>query len=153
MSTDAIVVLREDHRAVRALFREFERAGERAYAVKGRLITQIIELLTVHSYIENEGMYPDIRELVPGLERHILESLEEHHVAEVLLAELAAMRPEDERFTAKATVLIDYVDRHIDEEENEWFPKVREHVGRNQLRTIGARMLELRKKAPALPAR
>ncbi|MEV6279037.1 hemerythrin domain-containing protein [Nocardia sp. NPDC051832] len=152
MSTDAIVLLREDHEALRTLFRDFEKAGPTAYKTKKQLIEQIIELLTVHTYIENECMYPEVRELAPGLEQDILESFEEHHIAEVLIAELAAMNPEDERFAAKATVLIDNVDQHIDEEENEWFPKVREHLGRKQLQEIGARMLELRVKAPKSPA-
>ncbi|GAB2679500.1 hemerythrin domain-containing protein [Nocardia goodfellowii] len=152
MSTDAIVLLREDHKEVRKLFRDFEKAGAGAHKVKGQLVDKIIELLTVHTYIENECMYPEVRALVPELEKDILESFEEHHVADVLIAELAAMKPDDERFTAKTTVLIESVDHHIDEEENEWFPKVREHLGRKQLQEIGARMLELKEKAPTSPA-
>ena len=52
----------------------------------------------------------------------MLESYEEHHVADVLVMELSAMAPEDERFTAKTTVLIENVRHHIEEEEDEWFP-------------------------------
>lgn len=152
MSTDAIVLLREDHKTIRKLFRDFEKAGEDAHATKGRLVDKIIEALTVHTYLENECMYPEVRKLVPDLEDDILESYEEHHVADVLVTELAAMKPDDERFTAKTTVLIENVDHHIDEEEQEWFPKVREQLGRKQLQDIGARMLELRKKAPTSPA-
>jgi hemerythrin-like domain-containing protein len=80
-----------------------------------------------------------------------LESYEEHHVADVLCLELAAMSPDDERFDAKTTVLIESVTHHIDEEEQEWFPKVRQGLGRKQLQEIGARMIELRKKAPRRP--
>ncbi|QBS41275.1 hemerythrin domain-containing protein [Nocardia sp. CS682] len=152
MSTDAIVLLREDHKAIRKLFRDFEKAGDNAAATKGRLVTKIIEALTVHTYIENEGMYPEVRKLVPELESDILESYEEHHVADLLVQELAAMQPDDEHFTAKATVLIENVDHHIEEEEGEWFPQVREHLGRKQLQEIGARLLELKKKAPTSPA-
>jgi hemerythrin-like domain-containing protein len=151
MSTDAIVILRDDHKEIRKLFREFEKAGHDAYATKGRLVKKIIEALTVHTYLENECMYPEVRELLPDLEDDILESYEEHHVADVLVMELAAMKPDDERFTAKTTVLIENVDHHIDEEEQEWFPKVREELGRKRLQEIGARMIELRKKAPTAP--
>lgn len=151
MSTDAIVLLREDHKAIRKLFRDFEKAGDDAHAAKGRLVKKIIEALTVHTYLENECMYPQVRKLLPDLEDDILESYEEHHVADVLVMELAAMKPADERFTAKTTVLIENVDHHIDEEEEEWFPKVREELGRKQLQEIGARMIELRKKAPTWP--
>ncbi|MET9284527.1 hemerythrin domain-containing protein [Nocardia beijingensis] len=152
MTTDAIVLLRDDHKAIRKLFREFEKAGEDATRTKADVVNKIIEALTVHTYLENECMYPEVRKLVPDLEDDILESYEEHHVADVLVTELAAMKPDDEHFTAKTTVLIENVDHHIDEEENEWFPKVREALGRKQLQEIGARMQELRKKAPTSPA-
>ncbi|WP_280244924.1 hemerythrin domain-containing protein [Nocardia abscessus] len=152
MTTDAIVLLREDHKAIRKLFREFEKAGEDAVERKGEVVNKIIKALTVHTYLENECMYPEVRKLVPELEEDILESYEEHHVADVLVTELAMMKPGDEHFTAKATVLIENVDHHIDEEENDWFPKVRERLGRKQLQDIGARLQELRKKAPTSPA-
>jgi hemerythrin-like domain-containing protein len=152
MTTDAIVLLRDDHKAIRKLFREFEKAGEDATQTKGKVVEKIIEALTVHTYLENECMYPEVRKLVPELEDDILESYEEHHVADVLVTELSMMKPDDEHFTAKTTVLIENVDHHIDEEENEWFPKVRESLGRKQLQEIGARMQELRKKAPTSPA-
>ena len=97
----------------------------------------MIELLTVHTYIENEVMYPRVRELLPELEDDVLESYEEHHVADVLVVELAAMKPDEERFAAKTTVLIENVRHHMDEEEQEWFPKVREGLGRSTLQEIG----------------
>ncbi|MDI9949425.1 hemerythrin domain-containing protein [Rhodococcus sp. NM-2] len=152
MSTDAIVLLKNDHKEIRKLFRDFRGAGPNARVEKGRIVDDIIEALTVHTYIENEGMYPEVRDLAPDLEDDILESYEEHHVADVLVVELAAMKPDDERFDAKTTVLIESVEHHIEEEEQEWFPKVREELGRKQLREMGARMLELRDKAPRSPA-
>ena len=57
MSTDAIVLLKNDHKQVRKLFRDFEKAGDNADATKGKIVDKIIELLTVHTYIENEVMY------------------------------------------------------------------------------------------------
>jgi hemerythrin superfamily protein len=152
MSTDAIVLLKNDHKEVRKLFRDFQKAGDNAFATKGKLVTKIIELLTVHTYIENEVMYPRVRELLPEVEDDILESYEEHHVADVLVLELSTMKPQDERFTAKATVLIENVDHHIDEEEQDWFPKVREGLGRKVLQELGADMLEAKKKAPRKPS-
>ncbi|MER6398813.1 hemerythrin domain-containing protein [Kitasatospora sp. NPDC001603] len=151
MSTDAIVLLKEDHKDVRRLFRAFTSAGENARAEKADLVKQILEALTVHTYIENEVMYPEVRRLVPDLESDILESYEEHHVADLLCTELSAMSPEDERFDAKTTVLIESVSHHIEEEENDWFPKVREALGRKELQEIGARLIEARAKAPRAP--
>jgi hemerythrin superfamily protein len=152
MSSDAIVMLREDHKEIKKLFREFKGAGDNARATKGRLVNKILEMLTVHTYLENEVVYPRVRELVPELEADILESYEEHHVADVLSMELMAMTPEDERFTAKAMVLIESVEHHIEEEETGWFPKLREAVGRTELREMGARLEELRPVAPRMPS-
>lgn len=152
MSTDAIVLLKEDHQAIRKLFREFDAAGEQATETKNRVVKQIVEALTVHTYIENEVMYPRVRDLVPEVESDVLESYEEHHVADVLCAELAAMGPHDERFDAKTTVLIESVSHHMEEEEGEWFPKVRASLGRKQLQQIGEELLEAKTKAPHSPA-
>jgi hemerythrin-like domain-containing protein len=152
MSSDAIVLLKADHKEIRRRFREFQAAGDRAIMKKATIVKQIIELLTVHTYIENEVMYPEIRRLLPDLEDDVLESYEEHHVADVLCMELSALAPDAERFDAKATVLIESVTHHIQEEEDEWFPKVRQALGRNQLAELGERLLKAKAKAPHSPA-
>ena len=150
MSTDAIVLLKADHKEVKALFRRFQHK-DTTDAVKGQLVEKMIELLTVHTYIENECMYPEVRALLPSLEDDVLESYEEHHVADVLILELAPMTPADERFEAKTTVLIELVSHHIEEEEQDWFPKVRDGLSRARLQELGAKMLEMKKSAPRKP--
>lgn len=152
MTTDAIVLLKDDHKQLRSLFRQFA-AAEADTKRQDAIVHKIIEALTVHTYIENECMYPQVRQLLPDLGEDILESYEEHHVADVLCGELAALSADDEHFRAKTTVLIENVTHHMDEEEHEWFPKVRSGVGRKQLREIGAEMLDLKKTAPRSPAR
>ncbi len=152
MSTDAIVLLKDEHKQIRKAFRDFEKAGENAQAAKGKAVKRIIELLTVHTYIENEVMYPRVRALLPELEDDVLESYEEHHVADVLVVELSMLKPDAERFTAKTTVLIENVEHHMAEEEDEWFPKVRAGLGRKQLQEIGEEMVKARKKAPKKPS-
>ena len=151
MSNDAIVMLREDHKEVRALFREFQRKDV-TQARKGKIVEKVIELLTVHTYIENEVMYPEVRRLLPDLEDDVLESYEEHHVADVLVMELSTMGPKDERFEAKTTVLIENVRHHMDEEESDWFPKVRAGLSRTALQELGAELLAAKKRAPKSPA-
>ncbi len=151
MSTDAIVLLRNDHQQIRREFKRFSEAGDAATAAKGKIVDKIIELLTVHTYLENEVMYPEVRRLLPELEDDVLESYEEHHVADLLVAELAAMDPGAERFDAKVTVLIENVTHHMDEEEQDWFPKVRAGLRRKPLQELGARMLEMRGSAPTRP--
>jgi len=112
MSTDAIVLLKADHQAIREQFRRFADAGENATVAKGKIVDTIIGLLTVPTFIENEVLYPEMRALLPDLEDDVLESYEEHRVADVLVAELAARAPDAERFDAKTTVLIENVTHH-----------------------------------------
>jgi hemerythrin superfamily protein len=152
MSTDAIVLLKADHKEIRRLFRTFQGAGDKATKRKGSLVKQIISALTVHTYIENEVMYPEVRALLPELDEDVLESYEEHHVADVLCAELAGMSPTSERFNAKAHVLIEIVNHHLDEEEKDRFPKVRAGLGRKKLQEMGDKLQEMRRKAPKSPA-
>jgi hemerythrin superfamily protein len=153
MTSDAIVLLKADHKQLRRLFREFQGTGARAVKTKARLAGQIISLLTVRTYIENEVMYPEVRARLPELKDEVLESYEEHHVADVLCLELAGLPATAERFDAKATVLIETVTHHIEEEEQDWFPKVRAGLGRKQLQDIGAKLEQARQKAPTTPAR
>jgi len=96
-------------------------------------------------------MYPQVRKLVPDVDDDVLESYEEHHVADVLCTELSMMSPENERFDAKVTVLIESVSHHMEEEEGEWFPKVRAALGRNELQELGAALIEAKEKAPRTP--
>jgi hemerythrin superfamily protein len=147
MSTDAITVLKEDHRELARLFTEFEKKSTTPER-KAEIAREALHKLTVHTYIEDKVMYPDMRELVPDIENDILESYEEHHVVDVLSLELSAMTPEDERFEAKFSVLMESVRHHIEEEEAGWFPRVREALGRKQLSEIGERMIAERQNAP-----
>lgn len=151
MSSDALVLLKADHRGVAKLFTEFEKTSTTP-ARKRAIVTTVLELLTVHTYLENEVVYPQVREAVPAIEDHILESYEEHHVVDLLAAELVAMDPLSERFFPKFTVLMENVRHHVKEEEDEWFPVVRDSLTRAQLREIGMRMQELRPNAPTEPA-
>ncbi len=152
MSTDAIVFLKDEHKQVKKIFREFRGTGDGETQKREKLVRKMIEMLTVHTYLENEIMYPEVRKLLPDVEDDVLESYEEHHVADVLCAELWGMDGDDERYAAKATVLIENVEHHIEEEEGEWFPKVREGLGRKELQDLGKRMIDMRPSAPRKPS-
>ena len=101
---------------------------------KRRIVDQIIEELSIHAWIEEQYFYPVTRATVPETEDIALESLEEHHIVKWLLAELTDLDPTNERFDAKVTVLIENVRHHVEEEEGEYFPMVR-----NELEPFGAR--------------
>ena len=148
---DAITLLRNDHKAVKRLFRQFEKAGDAAYITKRRLVDDMIRELAIHAAIEENLFYPTARELVPEVEDNALESLEEHHIVKWTLSELETMDPQHERFDAKVTVLIESVEHHAKEEEDEFFPKVRKGMGRKALNELGDRMEKAKKAVPTRP--
>lgn len=148
---DAITLLKDDHKTVEKLFKRFEKAGDRAYAEKRKIVDQIIEELSVHAAIEEQLFYPATRDAVPEVEDIALESLEEHHIVKWVLSELEGMEPDDERFVAKVSVLIENVRHHVEEEEGEYFPMVRAELGRNVLRELGDAMEAAKKGAPTRP--
>ncbi|HSJ90950.1 MAG TPA: hemerythrin domain-containing protein [Ilumatobacter sp.] len=148
---DAITLLKDDHRTVEQLFKRFEQAGERAHVRKRQLVDRIIEELSIHAAIEEQVFYPVARAAVRDTESIVLESLEEHHVVKWLLSELVDMNPTHERFDAKVTVLIESVRHHVEEEESEFFPKVREQLGRNELADLGEALADAKQSAPTRP--
>ncbi|MCU1358184.1 MAG: hemerythrin [Acidimicrobiales bacterium] len=148
---DAITLLKDDHKAVEKLFKRFEKAGDNAHAEKRRVVDRIIEELSIHAAVEEQLFYPVTRATVPATEDMALESLEEHHIVKWVLSELERMDPADERFDAKVTVLIENVRHHVEEEEGEYFPQVRDELGRKALGELGDAMAEAKKRAPTHP--
>jgi hemerythrin-like domain-containing protein len=148
---DAISMLKDDHKAVERLFKRFEQAGERAFVEKRAIVDRIVEELSIHAAVEEQLFYPVTRATVPKTEDIVLESLEEHHIVKWVLSELDGMSPEDERFDAKVTVLIENVRHHVKEEENDYFPMVRDELGRTALNDLGEAMAAAKKVAPTHP--
>lgn len=144
-------MLRDDHKRFEKLFKRFEAAGERAHVEKRDIVDRIIEELSVHAAVEEQLFYPVVRATVPGTDDMTLESLEEHHVMKWVLSELDTLGPEDERFDAKVTVLIGVTRHHVEEEESELFPQVRDELGRSALVELGEAMVTARKLAPTHP--
>lgn len=150
---DAIVLLKEDHKAVEKLFKQFEKGKQTASpAEKRMLVDQILKELTTHAYIEETLFYPAARQAAPDSTDQVLESVEEHHVVAWLLAELRTLDPANETFDAKVTVLIENVRHHVEEEEQEFFPEVRKAMGRNRLTELGKQLEAAKLDAPSDPS-
>ncbi|HET7488566.1 MAG TPA: hemerythrin domain-containing protein [Acidimicrobiales bacterium] len=148
---DAITLLKQDHKTVESLFKKFEKTGPRAHAAQRDLAERIVRELSVHAAIEEQLFYPAIRKAVPDTEDMVLESLEEHHIVKWVAKELDGGDPEDERFRAKMTVLIENVRHHVEEEEQELFPQVRQAMGRKALGELGTAMEDAKRTAPTHP--
>jgi hemerythrin superfamily protein len=133
----ATEMLREDHRKVKEIFDEFERTEDSA--AKKRLVERALVDLTVHAKLEEEVFYPTVRREIRD-DDLMDEAAEEHHVAKLLIGELASMKPSDPRYDAKFLVLAESVRHHIEEEEGEMLPKIEESGF--DLETLGQEMTE-----------
>lgn len=123
---DAIRLLTQDHKEVKALFKEYEKLckAEADESQKQALAEQICEMLTVHTQIEEELFYPAAHEALK--ESDIVDEAQvEHASAKDLIQQIRNMQPSDELYDAKVTVLGEYVDHHVKEEEKEMFPKLK----------------------------
>jgi hemerythrin superfamily protein len=148
---DAIALLIADHNRVRGLFTRFEKAHDNEdHKEEVRLVARIAEELTVHMAIEEEVFYPAIRELKDEISESVDEGTEEHHVAKVLIEEIGALKPDDDAWAAKVTVLMESVEHHVDEEEKELFPPVRGASDATWLDDLATK-LEDKKKALGAP--
>lgn len=141
---DAIAVLRQDHRTIEGLFKEFERTGEKEKRRRKKLVKQAVEELSMHAQIEEQVFYPEV--LGTAKEKELThKAMEEHDLIKVLLEQLKTMTPEEERFSSKVAVLIDLVREHVREEERAMFPKIRKVLTRVQLQDLGVRLEEGKK--------
>ena len=142
---DALSLLTADHNRVRGLFSRFQAAEEeKDTATMLELAAKIVVELEVHTTIEEEIFYPEIKPASEEIKDIVDEGVEEHHVAKTLIGEVKGLSPEDDAWAAKMKVLIESVEHHAEEEEQEMFPQVRKALDKASLEDIGVR-LEARK--------
>ena len=141
---DAFELLEEDHRKVKKLFSEGDDTTERGVKTREELFARIKQELLVHEALEEELLYPTLKEHDKTKEV-ALEGYEEHHFANEVIAELEETPVDDERWAAKFSVLKENIEHHIEEEEEEMFPKARKVLDQEQIDALGERM-EARKK-------
>ena len=133
-------MLKEDHKRIKALFRKYESAGERAYKEKQTTAEKAFQELEVHSKLEEEIFYPAVQARADEEGKDLVrEGIEEHHVVDTLIKELKGLDPEDERYDAKFKVLTENVEHHIEEEEGELLPDA-ERLLEPHLDRLGADM-------------
>ena len=125
--TDAIKLLTEDHKEVKKLFDEYKKLCENEAPMDERqaLATRICSMLTVHTTIEEELFYPLAREALGEEADLIDEATVEHASAKDLIAQIESSSPDEPLYDAKVTVLGEYIQHHVKEEEGEIFPKIK----------------------------
>ncbi len=136
---NAITMLKTDHDKVKKLLMELESTTERDEKTRAELFSTIKGELTVHEIIEEEIFYPALKSH-PKAKDIVLEGYEEHHVVDLLMAELEGLDVTDETWGAKALVMKENIEHHIEEEEGEMFKQAREVFDVQELEGLGTRM-------------
>jgi hypothetical protein len=142
---NAIALLKADHDKVKRLLTELESTTERGVKTRSELFATIKGELTLHEIVEEEIFYPELK-AHPKAKDIVLEGYEEHHVVDVLMGELEALDVSDETWGAKALVMKENVEHHIEEEEGEMFRQARSVFDAAELDDLGQRM-EARKQS------
>jgi hemerythrin superfamily protein len=143
---NAITMLSKDHDAIRKLLAELESTTERGVKTREELFGRIKADLTVHETIEEEIFYPALKEH-PKAKDIVLEAYEEHNVVDTIMAEMSALPFDDETWGAKATVMKENIEHHIEEEEGEMFRNARRVFDEAELEELGRRMEARRQSA------
>ena len=148
----AIQMLKDDHKTVDDLFKRYEEAGDGAVEEKRTIRDRVVKELSIHAHIEEVVFYPATREARGETEELVEEALQEHAQAKQALQQLASLEPDDPQFDQLMTQLIQDVRHHVEEEENEMFPKVNEALSPQDLSDLGDQLQEAKTNAPETPA-
>lgn len=138
---DILKLLKSDHKELQAYCDKMQATSENAQKTRQELFEYFSALLSAHAKAEEAALYEKVKKF-DNVHKRILESLEEHHVADMLLQEVADTNPTDERWMAKIAVLSNALDDHIKEEEEVLFPKVKRLLSQDELEKCGEKFTE-----------
>ena len=141
---DPVEMLLEDHKKVQTLFNNFNKSEDEA--ARQNIVNKVCAELTLHAQLEEEIFYPAVREAIDNADL-MDKAVVEHAAAKHLVHELEAMQPSDALYKAKFTVLGEYVNHHIEEEQAQIFPKVKET--KIDLESLGREMADYKQELMA----
>lgn len=140
--SDAITLLKNDHKKVKQAFAQYEELGPYAFVGKKKLADEICDELTLHARLEEEIIYPAFREKLTDSKDLVDEAKVEHDSAKILIKEIKQMQADEDLFDAKVKVLAEYIEHHVKEEENEMFPLMQKSDV--DLASLGKKITELK---------
>ncbi|RCW44595.1 hemerythrin HHE cation binding domain-containing protein [Halopolyspora algeriensis] len=147
---DMIGMLIDDHRSVEEAFQQFE-SGGLTPEQRRNLIDHIITELVRHSVAEEQYLYPTARETLPDGNEIADHEISEHAEAERTMKQLESLDPHDEQFTNTANELISSIRHHVQDEENDLFPKLRQSCSSERLEELGGKIQQAKETAPTRP--
>lgn len=146
---NAVTLLEDEHVTLKRMLRELDATTERAVKTRTELLAKVTDALRAHETIEEELFYPALKRH-PKAKDIVLEGIEEHNVVDILLGELATLAVDDEAWGAKASVMIENIEHHIGEEEDDMFVKARQVFSAEELRELGEAMAARRAEVKAM---
>lgn len=141
---DALSILKKDHGKVQKIFQNFDKAEDEA--TRQKLVESACNELTIHTQVEEELFYPAARQVLSD-GKLLDEASVEHESASQLIDKLQEMQPGQDKYEAIFTVLGEYVNHHIREEEDDLFPKVKK--SELDLEALGQRIMERKEQLKA----
>jgi hypothetical protein len=146
-------LIKADHAAVNDLFKRYRAAGKTAYKTKRSIADRVVRELSIHAAVEEQVMYPAVRQFVPKGEALVAEALSEHQQLKKTLAVLDKLSAEDDRFDRTMRAVIDETRHHVREEESTdgMLARLRKSVDRDDLVTMGKSLRTAKKAAPTRP--
>lgn len=142
---NALTLLKDDHDEMKKLLEKVDDTTERAVKTRASLLHEIGVKLTAHEKIEEEIFYPALREH-PKAKDIVLEGYQEHHVVDLIMAELKDLDENDETWAPKFAVMKENIEHHIEEEEGEMFEKARAAFSAEELEQLGDDMQTMKEK-------
>jgi hemerythrin-like domain-containing protein len=141
-------LLKSDHDQVKKLLEHLKDTTTRAINTRKGLLEELKDKLVIHEKIEETLFYPPLKKHEKTRDL-ALEAYEEHHLIDKILSELEKCDPSEDQWAAKFEVLRENLEHHIEEEENELFPKVEKVLPRDDLEDMGKEMQEKKKELAA----
>ena len=139
---NAIDLLLEDHKRVKAILSQLSDSTERAVKKRTELLNKLEMEITIHTRLEEEILYPVFKK-AGGKEQAVMyhEAKEEHRTVDSLvLPDLKKTAPDSLEFSGRANVVKELLEHHIEEEETEMFPQARKLLGKAVLEELGKQM-------------
>jgi hemerythrin-like domain-containing protein len=140
---DAISLLKTDHKKVLRILADIDSTTDRAEKKRKKLFEDIVNEITVHTKIEEKIFYPALKEYAKA-KNIILEAYEEHGLVDKIIADLKRVNYTDEKWKAKFSVLMENLKHHIKEEEKIMFPLSKRLLDKNELKSLGEDMEQLK---------
>ena len=141
-------LLKADHRRVEKLLAQLDDTSEDDVDRRRELFGEFADQMQAHEIIEEEILYPALKNH-PKAREVVLEGYEEHHVVDTIMSELDDVAFDDETWAAKFSVMKENIEHHIEEEEDEMFEHAEEIFDEDELETLGERMAERKKEVTA----